>query len=59
MGKEGVYRQLLFFFRLGFQLMVKAVGLGRLVVWIFGIPENERDWQPWVYPDSNPKPHFV
>ena len=20
------------------------------------IPENERDWQLWVYPDSNPKP---
>ena len=32
------------------QLMVKPGGLGRLVVWI------PRDWQPWVYPDSNPKP---
>ena len=21
-----------------------------LVVWIPGIPENERDWDPWVYP---------
>ena len=20
------------------------------------IPENERDWDSWVYPDSNPKP---
>ena len=29
---------------------------GKLVVWIPGIPENERDWQPWMYPDSNPKP---
>ena len=26
------------------------------VVWIPGIPENERDWDSWVYPDSNPKP---
>ena len=24
-------------------------GLGRLVVWIPGIPENERDWDSWVY----------
>ena len=27
-----------------------------LVVWIPGIPENERDWDSWLYPDSNPKP---
>ena len=27
------------------------------MVWIPGIPENERDdWDAWVYPDSNPKP---
>ena len=27
------------------------------VVWIPGIPENERDWDFWgPYPDSNPKP---
>ena len=33
------------------------VGLGRLVVWIPGIPENERDWDSWgPCPDSNPKP---
>ncbi len=32
------------------------VCLGRLVVWLPGIPENERDWQPWVYPHWNPKP---
>lgn len=27
-----------------------------LVVWIPGIPQNERDWIPLGYPDSNPKP---
>ncbi len=27
-----------------------------LVVWIPGIPLFSRDWDSWVYPDSNPKP---
>ena len=26
------------------------------MVWIPGIPQNERDWIPLGYPDSNPKP---
>ncbi len=29
---------------------------GGPVVWIPGVPENERDWGSWgPYPDSNPK----
>ena len=44
-----------FFFSGKNQLIWLIVGLGRLVVWIPGIPENERDWDSWVYPDTNTK----
>ena len=38
------------------QLMVWLVGLRPGGLDSERIPENERDWDSWVYPDSNPKP---